>query len=271
MTENLFNQAIHELRQKNIAAAEKILLKLVKKKPNHAQSLNLLGLISFQEKKDINNALNFFKKSVAYGSKDINSFIFGGISAIQTGENQIAIDILEQGNTLFNHHRDIMYNLAIAYTNQKLYDLAIEMYQQCIQLNEKDYAAKINLANLYVENEDFNKAKNIFKELLNFDQSVVYKNYLSLLFKEKDYKESIQIAQKLIAKESNEENIITLLTAAVYSREYNYISELFKQYSHIDNKEFAYLKARNLININKYDIIWIYYYKGIIWRTLFYQ
>ena len=61
--EKIFTQAIHSQKEYNFKVAEKLYKKILKKHPNHIQSINLLGILSLQTE-NLEQAKQLFDKSL---------------------------------------------------------------------------------------------------------------------------------------------------------------------------------------------------------------
>ena len=67
--EKIFTQAVQSQKAHNFKVAEKLYKKILKKHPNHIQSINLLGTLSLQTE-NLEQAKQLFDKSLKINPKD---------------------------------------------------------------------------------------------------------------------------------------------------------------------------------------------------------
>jgi len=254
MSQKIINQALEELNKKNINKAQSILLKLIKKESANTRALTILSIIKFQYEKNLVDALKYSGRAVQLKSQDINPYIIAGISALQLNKYQQANDYLKSGYQMNNQNRDILFNLAISSAELQNYDMAINCYEKCISLNEKDYGAKVNLANLYRKIDQDVKAEEIYLELLPLDQPIINKNYLSLLFKRQDYKPALELAKKICDREYTIPNLMEYLRGAIEMKDIALSEKLLSEINLTENTEYQYFKISHFLNQGEYEL-----------------
>jgi len=253
MSQKIINSALEALHKNNFESAQKILLKLIKKETRNTVALTLLGIINFKYLRNPKDSLKYTELAIQHNSKDINSFLIAGVSAIHLGKHELANQYLRSGYQINRKHRDILFNLAINSSELGEESEAIELYRECILINNNDHVAKLNLANLLRKIHKNREAEKIYLELVDFDQAIIYKNYLSLLFTLQDYEKALEIAKKLCDKENNEENLIEYLRAAVENKKIELTERLIKKLENSNDKEYHYLNIVHLLNKDLYE------------------
>jgi ADP-heptose:LPS heptosyltransferase len=253
MSQRDINKALQELNANKVLNAQSILLKIIKKQPANIKALTLLGIIKFQFFKKPEESLYFSNLAIKFKSKDINSYLIAGVSAIQLKKYSLAHDFLYLGYKLNQKHRDILFNLAINYTHMENADQAINFYKKCLTLNENDYHAQINLANLLTQQDQTDDAEKIYLEMLRLGQPIIYKNYLSMLFSKHDYKKALLIAEQLCELEKNDLNLIEYLRAAIFMKSIELSELLLEKIEHKENPNYIYLKIMHQMNKDLYQ------------------
>ena len=253
MSQKIINQALDELNKKNINKSQSILLKLLKKELNNTKALTLLSIIKFQYEKNLIDALKYSVRAVELRSQDVNSYIIAGISAMQLDKHLEANKYLKSGYQINNQNRDILFNLALNYAELENYEKAIDCYEKCIAINSNDFGSKLNLANIYRKIDQDNKAEKIYLDLLPLDKPIIYKNYLSLLFKKHDHQKALEIAKKICDIENTTLNLIEYLRASIGIKDLDLSEQLLEEINLPHDKEYQYLYISHLLNLGLYE------------------
>lgn len=184
--------SFHE--KKEFAQALKIYEFILKKEPNHFQTLNLAGLI-YQEQGRDQLALEKFKKALALEKRFYLTHYSAASSCLKLGEHQQAVDHLNAAialspqeyqayinkgtalhklgkleSSLLNYQRSILikadfapshFNLACLLRDmkdEKSHSLCLKSFERSIELSPQDYPAYINLANELSDKKDYKGA-----------------------------------------------------------------------------------------------------------------
>ena len=190
--EKIFTQAIQSQKENNFKVAEKLYKKILKKHPNHLQSINLLGLLSLQTK-NFEQAKQLFNKSLEINPKDSHihnnlgivlekleepqksiqcfqkaieiepNYSAGhnnlGLAFQEIGENESAIKCFKKAIEIQPNYASAHNNLGIAFKKIGKHENAISCYQKGLELNPNSIAAQTNISNIYtVRLDNFEKA-----------------------------------------------------------------------------------------------------------------
>lgn len=247
------NKALGHLAHNQVQDAEKILLKLTKIHPNIPLAYGILGILSYQYKKNDHLTQKYLKTAINLDSQDVNVYLIAGVVEIKNKNYQLAKKYLLKGLSLNNTHRDILFNLGIVNSELDSFDESATYFKKCVQINSQDNIAKLNLANTYKKNGSYKEAEKIYKELIIYNQPMIHKNYWSMLFFQRRYRESLSIIIDLIKLEDTKENQINLLKNYVSVRDYQKAKQLVNSLKNEDDIEIKYLDAKNEFYNQNFD------------------
>ena len=247
------NQALRYLAHNQAEEAEKILLKLTKAYPDIPIAHGILGILSYQYKKNDQLAQKYLKTAINADSQDINVYLIAGVVEIKNKNYQLAKNYLLKGLSLNKNYRDILYNLGVVNSELENFEESVTYFKKCVQINSEDHIAKLNLANTYKKIEFYKEAEEIYKELIIYNQPIIYKNYWSMLFFQRRYRESLSIINDLIKLEDSKENRISLIKNYVSLREYKKAKQLINGLKNEDDIEIKYLAGKNEFNNQNFD------------------
>jgi len=90
----------------------------------------------------------------------------------------------------------ILYNIyGLALQGKKKHKESFNFFSKAIEVNDKDFAPKVNLANTYMYLNDFKNAEKLFKNLLieKPDDYILIANYANFKRKIKDFKSAVKL------------------------------------------------------------------------------
>ena len=247
------NQALRYLAHNQAEEAEKILLKLTKAYPDIPIAHGILGILSYQYKKNDQLTQRYLKTAINLDSQDINVYLIAGVVEIKNKNYELAKNYLLKGLSLNKNYRDILYNLGVVNSELENFEESATYFKKCVQINSEDHIAKLNLANTYKKIEFYKEAEEIYKELIIYNQPIIHKNYWSMLFFQRRYRESLSIINDLIKLEDSKENQISLLKNYISLREYIKAKQLINGLKNEDDIEIKYLAGKNEFYNQNFD------------------
>jgi predicted O-linked N-acetylglucosamine transferase (SPINDLY family) len=153
-----------------IQEARKLYLEILKFKPNHPESIFMLGQSWFQEQQ-FEKALECYDKGIEH-QKTNPDFL------LQKGKVLIKLQRLEEAENLFNElisaHSDnphILFHAARNLKEMGQFDPSIKLYERVIELNPEHKQALNNLANLYQQMYAFEKSMTCYDRLIAVDNN----------------------------------------------------------------------------------------------------
>ena len=229
--EEMMNAAIEQHQQGNLAQAESFYRKVLDLKPDHADCLHLLGLLTSQNGQ-FEQAIELINKaiehkpdaSVYYNNLGVTYFNQGNYKdSVFACNNALKItpDFVDAyynlGNALFKlgqfedaavsyqkvlnlnpGHIDSQFNLGNTYKELQNLDLAISAFKKTIELNTKHADAYYNLGLLLEDTGQLEEAKTAYGQaiLCNPDYSEAYYNTGNILYRQKQYDAAVNAFNK---------------------------------------------------------------------------
>lgn len=128
-----------------------------------------LALNSYEEN-DFENAQYYFSKVLSFNPKDTNVINYYGLSMLENGHFDEAIDQFLKAIQIQDENPTYYYNLASAYEYKKDYQSATRFYKQSLLRNPSDFEIVQRLAYLYHDLDDFENAWNIVEVTMKKSQ-----------------------------------------------------------------------------------------------------
>lgn len=176
-----------------LVEAEKLYTKILKKHPDSAETLNLLGLLNLQNNK-FKDAVSYIKKATelvpcAYFYDSLGRAYF------EDGNFEGAIESYKNALKLNDNDFDIWFNLGLAYKNINQLDKSIEAYQKALSIKPNHSSACFNLANVYEQLNDTFTSLDYYKKAYEYsedkDNDIHY--FLALAYlKTKDFENGLK-------------------------------------------------------------------------------
>ncbi len=128
-------------------------------------------------------------------SNNITEYLKTAFEYKDKGDYKESIDYFYKALALDNESAEIMYELAVLYTNLCQYDRAYSFYEQIISKNPDDYKVKHQYALVLKDNKEYNKALNLLNELFNakYQALTVTEELFDLLLIDKDFEKIIEL------------------------------------------------------------------------------
>ncbi|MDQ7787567.1 MAG: tetratricopeptide repeat protein [Thermodesulfovibrionales bacterium] len=215
------DSALDLLQQGNLKQAKIICKKILKRKPDHADALHLLGMIYseageydqaityikkalqsdqnfaeafnnlgniFQKTKFFDEAIGSYQKAIGLNPNLSETYFNLGIVLQDKGKIDEAIDSYRKVTELKPDHFGAYNNLGLALQQQGKLDKAIACYQKALQINPQFADAYNNLGNAYKNKGQRDDAKSSYQKAITLNPNFAEAfNNLGILMKEEGY------------------------------------------------------------------------------------
>ncbi len=166
--ENLHQQAISQVNQKNFPNAISLWKEAIQEEPYHPDFYYHLGLV-YIELKEYQTALNYLEQTVEICPVYKKAlFLLGNLYSkmrrFKDAEQLLlkALEFEKQNATLF-------VNLGAIYSVTKQYDKAVSAFERSISLSPKEIKAYFGLGKIYLARGDHENANRCFKVVIKLD------------------------------------------------------------------------------------------------------
>ncbi len=197
--DRVFQTAFDFYKKGDIQRAEQSFRKLLEKKPNHPESLRLLGIILLQTGK-FKSAIEIFLKDIRLNPKNADGYNNLGLSYFGLEQYDKAIESFNQAIKLNPSHFHAYYNLANSYKNLRQFEEAIECYKKSLNINPYFVEAHNNLGDVYQEKGMFDEAIQSYKNALRINSNFgnIYNNLGLALYKKGVFEEALSYFKKAL-------------------------------------------------------------------------
>ena len=176
-------------------------------------SAYLLLAESYAMQEENERALKVIKEGLARDEYDKSLFLFAGKMALKNSMPIEAINYLQEAIALDPEYMEAILVLMSVYSTQEEYEAIIDLYEQ-LQQNDFEWVALYPfVANAYNEEEQFEKAYEIYKLAYNeFNEDVQFlEKYCLFLVEDGKREEAKEIAQRLVQLQPTEQQWLDLL------------------------------------------------------------
>lgn len=118
-----------------------------------------------ENRKEYDQAINYFKKAITLDEKYVHAFIDLGLAYDEKGLYNDELNVLKKAVLLDPLNSDGYYYLAMAYENNELYEKAIAAYEKVIEIKPTDKDAIYQLGILYIVQGKKNRAAALVPKL----------------------------------------------------------------------------------------------------------
>jgi tetratricopeptide (TPR) repeat protein len=232
---NAIKSAFENYRAGNLQQTVDICREILEIQPGNINALNLLGIVSYQQK-DYDSAIEHTRKLVSLNSGNAQSYYILGHSLQEKGAVDEAITYYKKSLQLNPDFVDAHYNLGTIFQDKKMYDEGISCYQKVLQLNPGDVDAYYNLGFVLQEKGQHAEAMALFWKALQLNPNLdeAYARIGLALQETRQSDDAITCYRKAI--ELNPNNLIALYGLAT----------VFKEKGHLDEAIDYYRKALKL-------------------------
>ena len=190
--EELKNQALNNLNQKNFDLAEKSLVKLLKKYPADIGYLNALAFTKYSLKK-IDESIALLKKSLLIQPNQVDCIKNLVISQIDKNLLHDALETLKNGLRSFSENHEIFYLQGNVFLGLNMFSEAVESYKRSLELKPEFIDSFLNLGFAHNKNKEYREAIIVYQRALELNQNSERAHYnLAITFNNiHDYKNAI--------------------------------------------------------------------------------
>ena len=160
--------------------------------PPAAQNLPPEARRLFQETVGHHQAKRFQQAETGYNQlldqfpRHPDSLHFRGLLAYQQGQNELALQLIQQAISLENQKPHYYFNQALVLEKEERWDEAVAAYQEAIRLNPQYVEALSNLGNVYRRQHQWNQAIATYEKARQLKpQAADLLNNLGVVYKEK--------------------------------------------------------------------------------------
>lgn len=208
----LFGSGYAAFQTENYDLAIKQLEDLKELDPDYFSAYLLLAE-SYAMLEDNKRALKAIQEGLKRDEYDKSLYLFAGKMALKNSMPQQAIDYLSEAIALDPEYMEAILVLMSVYHTEQQYENIISLYEQ-LQQNEFEWVSLYPfVANAYNEEEQFEKAYEIYKEAYNeFNEDIEFlEKYCLFLVEDGKRDEAKQIAERLVQLQPSEQQWIDLL------------------------------------------------------------
>ncbi|MEE3000158.1 MAG: tetratricopeptide repeat protein [Pseudomonadota bacterium] len=160
--ELLFSQAQEHHHARRFVQAQQIYYKILKKRPDHPDALNLLGT-ALAQGGEPEKAVKYLQQAIEI-RPDLAPFRVNlGVIFQDLGKFDQAEECYKQSIKIDKMSEEAYYNLAKLYRQLEKLEAALKTYQHLLLLNPERQDALVNIGNIHVESGSLEKAINFFQ------------------------------------------------------------------------------------------------------------
>lgn len=257
-----------QIHRKNVRKARAMYEKAVEINDTLLHVWENLGLI-YDELKDEKNKLRVYKKVIVMDPQNFEANKYIGMTLYIDGKEKEALLYLELARSKQHEDGEILFTLGKIYIGQKKHMEAEMLLRSAKNLLKRQQDVRFTLVKHYFETDQFDKALEESRELLETDDDNLYfLMHIDILFRLRRYKEAErEIRQR---RKTNHENITYLMLLASAQRKDGRSKEAIETYKMIGYIKTDYLPGmlgraeayRELGNKDKAE----YYYIKVLKR-----
>lgn len=159
---------IEKLNRNIIKEAIEYFNKIISIRPNHSQTINLIG-ICYLKLKEYNFAIEYFEKAISIDPNQEGYYINLGNTFKELKKFKLSLETYEKGLKL-NINKSLFLNqIGLLYFSFQKYQEAKEYFVKSIALDENNYQSLNNLGQLEYELSNFNLAKEYYNKSLSIN------------------------------------------------------------------------------------------------------
>jgi len=188
--------------------AKLIYEKLLTEDQNNFQLINLLGVISLQQK-NFNDAITQINKAISINSNHHALYNNLGVAYKETEKYESAIENFKRAIEIKPNYAEAYNNLGIIFKKKYQYREAYNNYKIAIELNPNYAESYNNLGLLYGDTKRHKEAIMNFSKAIELNKNYIdaYKNRANIYSLDKKYSFAIKDYNKLKILEPDKENI----------------------------------------------------------------
>jgi Flp pilus assembly protein TadD len=172
---NAIKSAFENYQAGNLLEAVNICQVILNVHPDNIDAINLLGVISYQQK-DYDSAIKCTKKLISLNPNNAQAYFILGHSMQEKGELDEAIAHYQKSLQLNPNLADAYYNLGTIFQDKKRNNEAISCYEKVLQLTPNDIDAYYNLGLVFKDNEQLENSISSFQKALQLNPNLADAN-----------------------------------------------------------------------------------------------
>jgi tetratricopeptide (TPR) repeat protein len=237
-TRETIQQALDDFRAGRQEQAEAICLDIVRRQPDHADGLYLLGLIAY-ERRDFDSAIDYLKKTLNIDPGHADAYLNLGNALQGKGLFDEAIANYRRAADLCPGNADILNNMGVALTTGGRVDEAINCYQEAIRQNPDNALSYNNLGNTLRAKGNYEGSVQCFKRAIRINPAAAdfHKNMGNALRDKGQMDEALTCYREALR-----------LNADAAEIHYN-MANLYKE---TDRRDLAVVSYQEALHINPY-------------------
>jgi predicted O-linked N-acetylglucosamine transferase (SPINDLY family) len=165
--------------------------------------------INYHQNGDYQKANQLYQKILKSDPQDADALQYSGVIAMQTGDLDRAIQLMERAISIHPHISGFHSNLAMAYKDNDQYKLALDHYNKALALNSGNPVILFNIGALHQSYDEYEDACISYTKSLTIDpnQPLVLHNLGNLMLKQGDVQHAILYARKALELSPNDPEI----------------------------------------------------------------
>lgn len=175
------------------------LLYLAKIFENDGNIFYNLGIV-YEKLKDLDNAINSYKKAVELSPGETDFYYNLGLVYIDKKMYEEAIDCMENVLQQDKDDSNAYFSIGLCYFKEKKWEGAKYYFERTTELNDDDLYAHFYIGNILKDAGDLNGAKKKFEKVLELspDYSWAYFNIASIYYEQGDFNSALENLQKTL-------------------------------------------------------------------------
>ena len=239
------NKAKKLITAGNLEKATSVCNKLLKKNPQQADALYLIGLIALR-KKDYANAIEACKQSIALKPDKASTYSNLCLALTKSGDTAAAIEAGKKAVTLASDNATAHTNLASSYNIMGDFESSFKHQLKASQLRPRDLKIQFELGNMYVSRGEMKAARDCFKNIIKLDENHItaYGNLVRITkYKSSEHEDVRKLEAFIYQTQLSDTQRATVLFS---------LGKIYQDCEQFD-KAFYYFKQGNKILDNKYQ------------------
>jgi Flp pilus assembly protein TadD len=166
--ENAIKSAFSSYQVGRLDESANLCRKILRRKPENSDILNLLGVLNFQ-KKDYDLAIHYFEKAFSLNPSNAEIQNNLGLAFYQKGQFDDAIPYFKRAVQLNSFYSEAYSNLGSAVFQKDLLEEAVEYYHKALQYNPKNIDACNNLGTSLLMAGQYQESLRFFRRAITLN------------------------------------------------------------------------------------------------------
>ena len=157
----------------NISSAINFLQKGLEQNPSNKDYYFRLAM-SYERIGDFKKSIGYYQKFLDFDAFSISGWFNLGLLYNRNGKYEKAVEAYDYVLALESNHYDALFNKANALANAEKYEEAIKVYKTYLNIFDDSLIAQYYIGECYFQIKEYNKALDVFDEILKKDSTVAY-------------------------------------------------------------------------------------------------